>query len=96
MTYKSKKSHWYRHGLNLKQTLFMAGSKEAWRKESIKRPMPVFYHLRSITELFNGNYFKIDDVDIRAVGEQLLEALKVRQRIMYLGKQGKNVVALKF
>ena len=58
--------------------LFVTGSKEAWRKQSIKSPMPIFYNLRSITELFQSNYFTIQDVDVRAIGAELSEALKVK------------------
>ena len=40
--------------------------------------MPIFYFLRSITELFNGDYFTIDGADVGEVGKSLSEALKVR------------------
>ena len=61
------------------ESLFSAlGNKEKWKAASVKTPMPVFYRLRSITELFNGNYFKIGGVDIRSIREELLDALQVR------------------
>ena len=56
----------------------MIGNKEEWRKQSIERPMPIFYSLKSITELFNGKYFTIDDVEVRAVRAELEKALQVR------------------
>ena len=62
----------------IESLLFIKGNKEDWRKQSVDKPMPIFYSLRSITELFNGKYFTIDDVDVRAIGEKLLEALQVR------------------
>ena len=56
---------------------FITGNKEKWRSESIERPMPIFYRLRSITELFNGKYFSIDGVDVREIGQKLLQSLQV-------------------
>ena len=55
----------------------MIGNKEEWRKQSIERPMPIFYSLRSIVQLFNGRFFTIDGVDVRAVGAELEKALQV-------------------
>ena len=55
-----------------------AGEKVSWRAQSIEKPMPIAYSLVSITKLFNGKYFTIDDVDIQALGQELLDALKVR------------------
>lgn len=49
--------------------------------------MPIFYSLRSITELFNGKYFTLDDIDVRAIGQEMLESLQVRIFRLHFSKQ---------
>ena len=52
----------------------------SWRAQSLEKPMPISYSLVSITKLFNSKYFTVEDVDIQAIGQELLDALKVRLR----------------
>ena len=46
----------------------------------MEKPMPISYSLVSIAKLFNGKYFTVEDVDIQAIGQELLDALKERLR----------------
>ena len=60
------------------------GNKESWRSEAIKNPMPIFYSLRSITELFDGEYFTLEGTDVVEVGKRLTDALKVKRKLLLL------------
>ena len=62
----------------------LSGKKETWVKSSVDHPMPIFYSLKSILLLFNGNYFEVEGVDVRAIGKKLSDYLQVRHDIEHV------------
>ena len=59
------------------------GKPNNWAQETKSDPLPIYYKLGSILELFDKIFMKDIGVNIKAIRRKLSKCLKVRQYLKY-------------
>ncbi|XP_065055518.1 uncharacterized protein LOC135684006 isoform X2 [Rhopilema esculentum] len=52
------------------------GDPQAWIQQSVQKPLPIFYRLKSIVDIFRPAFFKDDSVDFRKIRTELSQYLQ--------------------
>eukprot|EP00795_Rhopilema_esculentum_P015657 gene15657-6942_t len=52
------------------------GKQETWIAESVRSPLPIFYQLRSIVDIFSSAYFKDASVDYAKINRELSQFMQ--------------------
>ena len=54
------------------------GRKETWLQSALDDPLPVYYGIKSILEIFTPTFFRDSDIDYETIRGELAEYLQVR------------------